>query len=211
MKVKVQDPRRQGERRHRAQRRRCSASSRAPTSCTASSPGSSRSAAARPAAPASAPTSPAPARSSVARRAAVRPVTAIAALRSSSAVARPTAPASATSIRRLNKKVRALGLQDGALAAKAKAGQLIVLDNLDVARRQDQGAGGTARQARPRQDGAGDRRRRAQRRLRPRFVATCTAINLLPAIGANVYDILQRDTLVLTRAAVEKLEARFNG
>jgi large subunit ribosomal protein L4 len=36
-------------------------------------------------------------------------------------------------------------------------------------------------------------------------------INLLPAMGANVYDILKHDTLVLTRAAVEKLEARFNG
>ena len=36
-------------------------------------------------------------------------------------------------------------------------------------------------------------------------------INVLPAIGANVYDILNHDTLVLTKAAVEKLEARFNG
>ena len=36
-------------------------------------------------------------------------------------------------------------------------------------------------------------------------------INVLPAVGANVYDILKHDTLVLTRAAVEKLEARFNG
>ena len=36
-------------------------------------------------------------------------------------------------------------------------------------------------------------------------------INILPAMGANVYDILKHDTLVLTRAAVEKLEARFNG
>ena len=36
-------------------------------------------------------------------------------------------------------------------------------------------------------------------------------VNVLPAVGANVYDILKHDTLVLTRAAVEKLEARFNG
>jgi len=36
-------------------------------------------------------------------------------------------------------------------------------------------------------------------------------IDVLPAVGANVYDILKADTLVLTRAAVEKLEARFNG
>ena len=36
-------------------------------------------------------------------------------------------------------------------------------------------------------------------------------INVLPAAGANVYDILKHDTLVLTRSAVEKLEARFHG
>jgi len=36
-------------------------------------------------------------------------------------------------------------------------------------------------------------------------------LNSLPAMGANVYDIMKHDTLVLTRAAVEKLEARFNG
>ena len=34
-------------------------------------------------------------------------------------------------------------------------------------------------------------------------------INVLPAMGANVYDILKHDTLVLTKDAVEKLEARF--
>jgi large subunit ribosomal protein L4 len=36
-------------------------------------------------------------------------------------------------------------------------------------------------------------------------------INVLPAMGANVYDILNHDTLVLTKDAVAKLEARFNG
>jgi len=36
-------------------------------------------------------------------------------------------------------------------------------------------------------------------------------VNVMPAVGANVYDILKHDTLVLTKAAVEKLEARFNG
>ena len=36
-------------------------------------------------------------------------------------------------------------------------------------------------------------------------------IDVLPAIGANVYDILNHDTLVLTRAAVTALEARVNG
>ena len=41
--------------------------------------------------------------------------------------------------------------------------------------------------------------------------ANLIGVNVLPAVGANVYDILKHDTLVLTRAAVEKLEARFNG
>ena len=31
-----------------------------------------------------------------------------------------------------------------------------------------------------------------------------------PSMGANVYDILRRDTLVLTKAAVEALEARLS-
>jgi len=35
-------------------------------------------------------------------------------------------------------------------------------------------------------------------------------IDLLPAVGINAYDILNHDTLVLTKAAVVKLEERFN-
>ena len=34
-------------------------------------------------------------------------------------------------------------------------------------------------------------------------------IDVLPSMGANVYDILKRDTLVITRAGVEALEARL--
>ena len=34
-------------------------------------------------------------------------------------------------------------------------------------------------------------------------------IDVLPTMGANVYDILLRDTLVITRAGVEALEARL--
>jgi large subunit ribosomal protein L4 len=41
--------------------------------------------------------------------------------------------------------------------------------------------------------------------------ANLIGIDAMPAAGANVYDIIRADTLVLTRAAVEKLEARFNG
>jgi large subunit ribosomal protein L4 len=35
-------------------------------------------------------------------------------------------------------------------------------------------------------------------------------IDVLPIQGINVYDILRRDTLVLTRAAVQAIEERFN-
>ena len=34
-------------------------------------------------------------------------------------------------------------------------------------------------------------------------------VDVLPTIGANVYDILKRDTLVITKAGIEALEARL--
>ncbi|MNC99211.1 50S ribosomal protein L4 [compost metagenome] len=34
-------------------------------------------------------------------------------------------------------------------------------------------------------------------------------VDVLPQQGANVYDILRRDTLVLTREAVKRLEERL--
>ena len=34
-------------------------------------------------------------------------------------------------------------------------------------------------------------------------------IDVLPVAGINVYDILRRDQLVLTKTALEALEARF--
>ena len=40
--------------------------------------------------------------------------------------------------------------------------------------------------------------------------ANITGLDILPSMGANVYDILRRDTLVLTKAAVEALEARLS-
>jgi len=109
----------------------------------------------------------------------------------------------------LNKKVRALGLKM-ALSAKAKGGSLIVVDNLDL---------GEAKTAALKAQLAGLGLGKSAlvidgEALNVGFAkasANLREINLLPAIGANVYDILKHDTLVLTRAAVEKLEARFNG
>ena len=109
----------------------------------------------------------------------------------------------------LNKKIRALGLKM-ALSAKAKDGNLVVIDNLDVkdgktrVLREQLGQlsfGKTALVI------DGD----ALNVGFARASSNLASINLLPAVGANVYDIMRHDTLVLTRAAVEKLEARFNG
>ena len=108
----------------------------------------------------------------------------------------------------LNKKVRALGLKM-ALSSKAKAG-LVIVDTLDL---KDAKTKAVAEQLAKANwgkkvlvidgDAVNEGFARATRNL--------CGINVLPAVGANVYDILKHDTLVLTRAAVEKLEARFNG
>jgi large subunit ribosomal protein L4 len=109
----------------------------------------------------------------------------------------------------LNKKIRALGLKM-ALSSKAKNGQLIVMDSLAVTEAKTKvlktslaklGFGKRALVIDGEQVDASFAQ--AARNLHE--------IDLLPAIGANVYDILRAETLVLTRAAVEKLEARFNG
>ena len=110
----------------------------------------------------------------------------------------------------LNKKVRALGLKM-ALSAKAKGGQLVVLDNLDMG----EGAKTKALQAKLSKLGFGKTALvidgDALNVGFARASSNLESVNLLPAIGANVYDIMRHETLVLTRAAVEKLEARFNG
>ena len=108
----------------------------------------------------------------------------------------------------LNKKVRALGLRM-ALSSKAKNG-LVVVDTLELADAKTKALAATLGQ-----NGwsgkvlvidgesVNDGFRRAAGNLH--------SIDVLPAMGANVYDILNHDTLVLTKDAVAKLEARFNG
>ena len=109
----------------------------------------------------------------------------------------------------LNKKVRALGLKM-ALSSHAKAGSLIVMNDLAVAGNKTKtlqgdlvklGFGKTALVI------DGD----AVETSFALAAGNLKEINILPAAGANVYDILKHDTLVLTRSAVEKLEARFHG
>ena len=109
----------------------------------------------------------------------------------------------------LNKKVRALGLRM-ALSAKAKDGSLVILDALDVAEGKTKALAGQLTGL-----GFGTKTLVIDGdALNVSFAhasGNLKGINLLPAVGANVYDILNHDTLVLTRAAVETLEARFHG
>jgi large subunit ribosomal protein L4 len=106
----------------------------------------------------------------------------------------------------LQKKVRKLGLKT-ALSAKQAEGKLIVIDEAKVGEAK-------TKALRARFDALGwesvliidgptvdEGFARAARNL-PR-------VDVLPQLGANVYDILRRDTLVLTRDAVQSLEARL--
>ena len=106
----------------------------------------------------------------------------------------------------LQKKVRRLGLKT-ALSAKHAEGKLVVID---VARLDD----AKTKALRARIDALGwesaliidgskvdEGFARAARNL--------PKVDVLPQQGANVYDILRRDTLVLTRQGAEQLEARL--
>lgn len=108
----------------------------------------------------------------------------------------------------LNKKVRALGLKM-ALSTKAKDG-LVVLDSLELKDAKTKALKGyfdkhgfTGKVLVIDGDAVNDGFKKAAGNLK--------GVNVMPAMGANVYDILNHDTLVLTKDAVEKLEARFNG
>lgn len=106
----------------------------------------------------------------------------------------------------LPKKVRALALRH-ALSAKAADGKLVVLE---AARADDHKTKGLRGQL----EGLGltsalildgdevDRNFALAARNLP-------LIDVLPQRGANVYDILRRDTLVVTRDAIAQLEARL--
>ena len=106
----------------------------------------------------------------------------------------------------LNKKVRKLALKT-ALSTKLAEGKLVVLDAVAVDSHKTKEMvqrfkllGLTSALI---IDGAN---------LDENFVRASRnvpLIDVLPEQGANVYDILRRDTLVLTRNAVEQLEARL--
>lgn len=106
----------------------------------------------------------------------------------------------------LPKKVRALALRH-ALSAKAKSDEIVVLDKAAV---KDAKTGAL-------------RKKFDKLGLASALIVDGTevdenfslaarnivGVDVLPVQGINVYDILRRDKLVLTKAAVEALEARF--
>ena len=105
----------------------------------------------------------------------------------------------------LPKKIRALGLKM-ALSAKAKSGALVVIDNTEAEGKTKALAAQVKSLGWKRAliiDGASVNENFA------RAAANIDGLDVLPSMGANVYDILKRDTLVLTKAGVEALEARL--
>ena len=106
----------------------------------------------------------------------------------------------------LPKKVRALALRH-ALSAKAGAKQLVILDEarLDAPKTKDLTAKleklGLKNVLVIDGEELDENFARAARNI--------PLVDVLPAQGLNVYDVLRRDTLVLTKAAVERINARF--
>lgn len=108
----------------------------------------------------------------------------------------------------LNKKIRTLGLAT-ALSVKAAEGKLVILEDFTIGEAKTKSMiailAGLGIKSGLFIDGAEVNLGFRQ------ATSNVPHIDVLPAIGANVYDILNHDTLVLTRAAVTALEARFNG
>ncbi|MTI15668.1 50S ribosomal protein L4 [Rhodobacteraceae bacterium RKSG542] len=106
----------------------------------------------------------------------------------------------------LPKKVRVLGLKH-ALSAKAAAGSLIIVEDVKAAEAKtklvkDQLSSMGLKNALIIDGAEVD----ANFGLASRNIPM---VDVLPVQGINVYDILRRDTLVLTKAAVAALEERF--
>ncbi len=106
----------------------------------------------------------------------------------------------------LPKKVRKLALKT-ALSVKLAEGKLVVLNDTAIGAAKTKELAGKLKtlglQSALVIDG---------KTLNDNFALAARAIrniDVLPEQGANVYDILRRDTLVLTKAAVEALEARL--
>jgi len=106
----------------------------------------------------------------------------------------------------LPKKVRKLGLMH-ALSAKANAGELVIIDDVNVKDVKTKALAAQIKELGWKRaliiDGAEVNTEFAQ------AARNITGLDILPTMGANVYDILKRDTLVITKAGLEALEARL--
>ncbi|MCP5087957.1 MAG: 50S ribosomal protein L4 [Rhodobacteraceae bacterium] len=106
----------------------------------------------------------------------------------------------------LTKKFRKLGLKH-ALSAKVAAGELVVLDAAELKNAKTKDLAKAVKNLGWKRalviDGV---------EVNENFALAARnidAVNVLPSVGANVYDILKSDTLVLTKAGAEALEARL--
>ncbi|WP_193139761.1 MULTISPECIES: 50S ribosomal protein L4 [unclassified Meridianimarinicoccus] len=106
----------------------------------------------------------------------------------------------------LPKKVRALGLKH-ALSAKAQSGNLVVIEDAALDAGKTKALATAVKNLGWKRaliiDGAEVNANFA------RAASNIEGLDVLPSMGANVYDILKRDTLVITKAGVEALEARL--
>src|SRR6201985_2783933 len=106
----------------------------------------------------------------------------------------------------LPKKVRALGLKH-ALSSKAKDGMLVVLDAATVDAPKT-----AALRARFDKLGLTNALIITGAQVEKSFglaARNIPNVDVLPTVGLNVYDVLRRHTLVLTREAVEAIQARL--
>jgi large subunit ribosomal protein L4 len=106
----------------------------------------------------------------------------------------------------LNKKIRALALRH-ALSSKAKDGALVVLDNAILAEPKT-----AALRAQFAKIGLTNALFITGAEVDANFKLAARNIpnvDVLPNAGLNVYDVLRRNTLVLTKDAVEAIQARF--
>ncbi len=106
----------------------------------------------------------------------------------------------------LTKKFRKLGLRH-ALSAKAAEGSLVIIDSAAMDNAKTSALAKQVKELGWKRaliiDGADVDANFAM------AARNIDGLDVLPSMGANVYDILKRDTLVLTKAGVEALEARL--
>lgn len=106
----------------------------------------------------------------------------------------------------LPKKIRALGLKM-ALSAKVKAGALIIIDSAEVSSSKTKDACGLLRAIAPKNACIIDGQTATQSMTQA--ISNLHGYDILPTIGANVYDIIRKETLILTKDGVAALGERL--